>query len=71
MTWEPAQNIPSQIVQEYEQGLATCITDDITSTGIGQTVHTLSVAASSSATTPARRPVIQESDGYAILNHFM
>ncbi len=68
MTWEPAQNIPSKIIQEYEQGLATSVTDDISSTGIGQTVHTLSVATSISPSSgtigsPAKRPVIQESDG--------
>lgn len=65
MTWEPAKNIPIAIIQEYERGLTSNVTDNVSSTGIGQTVHTLSVTASqtSADSFQENRPVVTESDG--------
>lgn len=64
MTWEPASNVPTEIIREYEKGMISKVTDTVSSTGIGQTVHTLSVTASQSCQNSTTvRPVVKESDG--------
>ena len=41
VTWEPAENIPSVIVDEFERGTVIQVKDEITP-GIGQDMHTIS-----------------------------
>ena len=42
-TWEPAENIPLPLIQEFEKGIQSAIVDDVSATGLGQSVHTLHV----------------------------
>lgn len=68
VTWEPAANVPSAVVDEFEKGILITVSDDVSSTGIGQETHTLAAMpsvnmASPSPSTPARRPVIGNNDG--------
>lgn len=73
VTWEPAQNVPNAVIEEFERGSVAVVTDHVTPSGIGQTTHTLTVSPSQSPSTAvprgplADRPVIKESEGYVKL----
>ena len=44
-TWESEESIPQHIIREFEQSVATTVSDITHSSGMGQTVHTLTVSA--------------------------
>ena len=44
VTWEPAENVPALVVEEFERGTVAAVTDNVTLFGIGQTTHTLTIA---------------------------
>ena len=69
-TWEPAENIPLPLIHEFEKGIQSSVVEDVSSTGLGQSVHTLSVVPKekhvSSADQPhaATRMVIADNEGW-------
>lgn len=69
VTWEPAGNVPDAIIEEFERGTVMEVTDQVTVTGIGQEVHTLTAIPNCTKTpvlppTPSNaRPVIKENEG--------
>ena len=71
VTWEPAENVPAAVIQEFKQGNVSVALDSATEAGICQTVHTLIVShtnttppAPPSSTSTARRPVVTHNEGY-------
>ena len=68
-TWESEESIPQEIIREFEQGVASSVTDLTVPSGMGQTVHTLTVSAQnkSKSKSPEDRQVVKESDGYVNL----
>ena len=74
VTWEPAENVPAAVIQEFEQGDVAVALDSATEVGICQTVHTLIVSHTNttpqapphhaSSTSTARRPVVTHNEGY-------
>lgn len=42
-TWEPAESIPLPLIQEFEKGIQGVVVDEVSPTGLGQSVHTLRV----------------------------
>ena len=61
MSWESAENVPAAIVQEFERGSIIVGVDNISTSGICQTVHTLTTCSSTSTST--RHPVVTDNDG--------
>lgn len=51
VTWEPAENVPTAVINEFEQGTVVVVQDQITKSGlaIGQTTHTLTVSSQGSS----------------------
>ena len=43
-TWEPAENVPIAIINEFEQGIVVIVQDETTKSGLGQTTHTLKIS---------------------------
>ena len=70
VTWEQAENVPRAVVEEFERGAVSSVTDEVASSGMGQKVHILTVSQSGrlSPSLPripsVDRPVITESEGY-------
>lgn len=64
VTWEPAGNVPDAIIEEFERGTMVEITDQVTASGLGQEMHTLTVTPKTAPPSPAKlRPVIKQSEG--------
>ena len=67
-TWEPAERVPQVVIDEFESGTTVAVTDQTTS-GVGHTVHTLTISRSQShsiaipCNPSVHRPVIKESEG--------
>lgn len=64
VTWEKAEDLPSQVIREFEQG-DKAVVSDYTMSKMGQTVHTLAVdqRQRQPETTNHPRPVIQSNTG--------
>lgn len=41
ITWEPAENIPLQLIHVFEKGIQSAVVDDVSPTDLGQCSHTL------------------------------
>ena len=65
VTWEPAQNVPSNIIEEFEKGTKARVKDSVTCCGVGQTTHTFSVVLENTSHLPLHRPIMKENEGYA------
>ena len=65
VTWEPAENIPREIIDEFERGISTLVSEQITSSGLGQDMHTLMVeqSHSTSSVPSSARTVISGNEG--------
>lgn len=67
VTWEPAENVPTAVINEFEQGTVVVVQDQITKSGLGQTTHTLTVSSQGSSarshSCSPPRTVIKESEG--------
>ncbi len=67
--------MPRVVVEELERGTVSSITDKVSSSGMGQKVHTLTVSPSGrlSPSLPrdpsVDRPVITDSEGYVLQMH--
>lgn len=55
------------VIREFEQGTVSCVTDLASSSGMGQTVHTLTIYSQSQSISacgpPDHRPVLTGSEG--------
>ena len=67
VTWEPAEDVPNAVIEEFERGTKAVVTDHTAPSGTGQTLHTLTVSPNQSCSTSpgpsASRPVIKENEG--------
>ncbi len=64
MTWEKAENIPSEVILEFELGNEGA-TSDNTTPKMGQTMHTLTVnQRQRQHPRTGLRPIIQNNTGY-------
>ena len=64
VTWEPAENVPYAIIEEFERGTMVEIADQVTTSGLGQEMHTLTVAPKTVPPPPSiLRPVIKQNEG--------
>ena len=53
VTWEPEENIPPSVIDEFKQGLLSFATEEVHSSGLGQTMHTLTVSHQHSNAVPS------------------
>ena len=72
VTWEPEQNVPPSVIEEFKLGLSLFATEVVYSFGLGQTMHTLTVSHQHSSTMPSIgrtscQRVVPENEGY--VNH--
>ena len=65
VTWEPAENVPSAIIEEFERNAMSTVKESIELTGVGQKIHTLTFDVNNSHTSTLQqsRTVVKESDG--------
>ena len=65
VTWEPEENVPPSIVKEFKQGLLSFATEEVHSSGLGQTMHTLTVSHQHSSAVPSigRKRLVPENEG--------
>ena len=68
VTWEPEENVPASVIEEFKQGLLSFATEVVHSSGLGQTMHTLTVSqrhssAVASVNHKSTPRVVPENDG--------
>ena len=39
-TWEPSDKIPPSLINEFESGMKSVVTDNVSTSGLGQKIHT-------------------------------
>lgn len=64
MTWEKAENVPPDVIQEYEQGNSAVVMD-CTEEKMGQTTHTFTIGSGQQTGGPKTntRPVVHDNTG--------
>lgn len=67
VTWEPAENVPVKVIEEFEKGAVHGVKESVALSGVGQHVHTLTVdensTHSSSSSSQQSRTVVKDNGG--------
>ena len=67
VTWEPKEKVPPSLIEEFKAGAVMVAAETSATSGIGQTMHTLSVVKHLPTHQPSSsahsRPVISDSEG--------
>ena len=73
VTWEKSENLPPQVIDEFEHGGKTCV-EDHTSSRMGQIGHTITTSTTqtygnvASSREAATRPVLLSNTGYFLIH---